>query len=517
MRPAHRPGFGILGRLMRFTSLIIELIRARPRLVVWLVVLLQALMWLVVSMLLYRSPPGDLATMLAFGREYQVGTDMGPPLAFWLADIAYRAVGNHMFGVYLLAQICGVATLWTVYLLSRSIVGGQQAVLAVLLTMTVTAFGAPSLEFGPSVLAQPLWALLLLHSWQLIGQNRRNAWFAWSIEAGLLLLTTTAAPMLLLLLAGFALATERGRRTLLSLDPLFALVAIAVLALPYLIWLLRADAISLPAWPALDVLSLRALHWGDLLGVLLLALSAMIVLVIFNSGFLGRGSEEAPIIYRPPVDPLARQFVYCFAVAPAAAGSLIAGLFNLDHVTGGAGIALLMAGLAMIVATGDLLYLRRQRLLRAVWTLAVIAPAAIAIGTTLFLPWTTAAEVATSVPGRQIGRYFGENFERRTNQRLRAVAGDPQFAGLIALGAGRPHLLLDATPQRTPWLNAAKFAEAGGVVVWRASDTAGTVPPDIASRFPGLVPEVPRAFEWYVGGRQPLLRIGWAIVRPKNP
>jgi len=502
---------------MRFTSLIVELIRARPRLVVWLVITLQALMWLIVSALIYRSPPGDLATLLAFGREYQVGTDMGPPLAFWLADIAYRAVGNHMFGVYLLSQICGAATLWTVYLLARSIVGGQQAVLAVLLTMTVTAFGAPSLEFGPSVLARPLWALLLLHSWQLIGQNRRNAWFAWSIEAGLLLLTTTAAPMLLLLLAGFALATERGRRTLTSLDPLFALVAIGVLALPYLIWLIRADAIGLPAWPAFEVLSARALHWTSLLGGLLLALSAVFVLVILNSGMAGRGSEEVPIIYRPPVDPLARQFVYCFAIAPALAGSLVAGIFNLQGVTGGAGIALLMCGLAIIVATGDLVHLRRQRLLRAVWALAVIMPAAIAMGGTLLLPWTTAAEVATSAPGRQIARYFGENFERRTNQRLRAVAGDPQFASLIALDSGRPHLLLDATPKRTPWLNAAQFAETGGIVVWRASDTAGTVPADIAGRFPGLVPEVPRAFEWYVNGRQPLLRIGWAIVRPKNP
>jgi dolichyl-phosphate-mannose-protein mannosyltransferase len=517
MRPALRAGFGIFGRLMRFTSLIVELIRARPRLVVMLVIALQALMWLVVSMLIYRSPPGDLATLLAFGREYQVGTDMGPPLAFWFADIAYRAAGNHMFGVYLLAQLCGVATLWTVYLLSRAIVGGQQAVLAVLLTMTITAFGAPSLEFGPTVLARPLWALLLLHSWQIIGRNRRNAWFAWSIEAGLLLLTTTAAPMLLLLLAGFAVATERGRRTLTLLDPLFALMVIVVLALPYLIWLIRADAIGLPAWPALDALSSRAVHWGNLLGGLLLAASAVIILVVLNSGFLGRGSEEAPIIYRRPVDPLARQFVYCFAIAPALAGSLIGGLFSLENVVGGTAIALLMSGLAMIIATGDLVHLRRQRLLRAMWALAVIAPAAITVATTLFLPWTTAAEVATSAPGRQIARYFGESFERRTNQRLRAVAGDPQFASLIALDTGRPHLLLDATPQRTPWLDAAKFAQTGGIVVWRAPDTAGTVPADLAKRFPGLVPEVPRAFEWYVNGRQPLLRIGWAIVRPKNP
>src|ERR1700712_1901318 len=219
---------------MRFPSLIMELIRARPRLVVWLVVLLQAAMWLIVPLGLYRSPPGDPATVLAYGREFQVGTDLGPPLAFWLADIAFRAAGNHMFGVYLLAQLCSVVTFWTVYLLARAIVGGQQAVLAVLLTMTASAFSSPGVEFGPLVLARPLWALLLLHSWQIIGQNRRNAWFAWSIEAGLLLLATPAAIGLLILVAGFAFATARGRRVLTSFDPLYALLVFVVLALPYM-------------------------------------------------------------------------------------------------------------------------------------------------------------------------------------------------------------------------------------------------------------------------------------------
>src|SRR5947199_2844419 len=201
---------------MRFTPLIVELIRARPRLVVWLVVLLQALLWLLVPLLFYRSPPGDVSLVLAFGREYQVGTELGPPLAFWLADIAFRAAGNHVIGVYLLAQLCSAATFWALFVLARAIVGAQQAVLAVLLTMTVTTFSSPGVEFGPLVLARPLWALLLLHSWQLIGQGRRNAWFAWSIEAGLLLLTSSAAIGLLLLIIVFALATVRGRRTLMS-------------------------------------------------------------------------------------------------------------------------------------------------------------------------------------------------------------------------------------------------------------------------------------------------------------
>jgi hypothetical protein len=499
---------------MRFTSLVVELIRARPRLVVWIVVLVQAGLWLFLPMLLYRSPPGDVATVLAYGREYQVGTWLGPPLAFWLADIAFRAAGNTMFGVYLLAQACAVVTFWIYYQLARAIVGGQQAVLAVLLSMTVVAFSSPGVEFGPLVLARPLWALLLLHSWQLIGQNRRNAWFAWSIEAGLLLLTTQAAPGILLLLAGFAVATPRGRRVLMSLDPLYALLVIAVLVLPYVIWLLRADALVMPPWPAISDLGTRALQWGWLLIGLVLAMSAIVLLAILNSGWFARHAGEAPIIYRPPVDPLARDFVYFFAIAPALLGSFLAGLFNFDHVVGGAGVALLMSGLAVIVATGDLLHLRRQRVLRTVWAAALAAPALVAIATAIFLPWT-GAEVPTSLPAKAIAHFFGDNFERRTNQRLRAVAGDPQLASFIAMSAGRPHLLLDATPERTPWLSAAKFNETGGVVVWRASDTSGAPPPEIAQRFPGLVPEVPRAFEWMVNGRQPLLRIGWAIVRPK--
>jgi hypothetical protein len=501
---------------MRFTSLVIELIRARPRLVVWIVVLFQAALWLIVSLLFYASPPGNVATVLAFGREYQVGTDLGPPLALWLADIAFRAAGNHVFGVYVLAQLCSIVTFWFLYLLGRSIVGSQQAVLAVLLTMTITAFASSSLEFGPLVLARPLWALLLFHTWQLIGQNRRNVWFAWSIEAGLLLLTTSAAIGLLLLVAGFVAATERGRRTLNSFDPLFALLVVVVLVLPYLIWLLRADAFSWPALPPIAALGARLTHWGWLLGGLVLAMFGIAVLVVLNTRLFSRSPEDAPIIYRPPVDPLGRDFVYFFAIAPAFAGSLISGVFNLDRVVGGAGIALLMSGLAAIVATGDLVHLRRQRLLRTVWAAAIVAPALVAAGATLFLPWTGSKEVATSLPARSIAQFFGDSFERRTNQRLRAVAGDAQLATLISLDRGRPHLLLDATPERTPWLTPAKFNETGGVVVWRASDTSGAPPPEIAHRFPGLAPEVPRAFEWLVNGRQPLLRIGWAIVRPKG-
>jgi hypothetical protein len=236
-----------------------------------------------------------------------------------------------------------------------------------------------------------------------------------------------------------------------------------------------------------------------------------------NSRWFDRPQYEAPVIFRPPVDPVARDFIYFFAFAPALIGCLISGVYGLDRVVGGAGIALLMSGLATVVACGDLIHVRRQRILRTVWAAIILAPALAVILTTLFVPWTTTAEVATSLPAAAIGRFFDDSFERRTNHPLTAVSGDTELATLISLSPPRPHLFLAARPERTPWLNMDKFNQTGGVVVWRASDTDGTPPSYIAKLFPGLAPEVPQAFDRLVNGRQPLLRIGWAIVRPKGP
>ena len=176
-----------------------------------------------------------------------------------------------------------------------------------------------------------------------------------------------------------------------------------------------------------------------------------VVLTVLNWGRLARKPEDAPIIFRPPVDPLARHYVYFLACAPALLGSIFAALYGFDHVAGGAGIALLLSGLAVVVASGDLVLLRRQQLLRKVWALAVVAPALLAFATTLIPPWFGDAEEPTALPAGDIARFFGESFERRTNRPLQAVAGDSGLAALITLGATRPHLLLDATPARTPW------------------------------------------------------------------
>ena len=161
--------------------------------------------------------------------------------------------------------------------------------------------------------------------------------------------------------------------------------------------------------------------------------------MILNSGWFARNAEEAPIIYRPPVDPLARDFVYFFAIAPALLGSLLAGLFNLDRVVGGAGVALADVGACR--DRGD----RRSASICGVSACCARSgprrsplPPSSAIATTFFCRGPAAAEVPTSLPAKAIAHFFGDSFERRTNQRLRAVAGDPQLASFIAMNTRAP-------------------------------------------------------------------------------
>jgi hypothetical protein len=89
-------------------------------------------------------------------------------------------------------------------------------------------------------------------------------------------------------------------------------------------------------------------------------------------------------------------------------------------------------------------------------------------------------------------------------------------AGLVAFASpDRPSLSIDGAPERAPWISDDDVRNKGAVVIWTATDNAGTPPAALKARYPDMVPEVPRSFDRSVQGRLPLLRIGWAVIRPK--
>lgn len=497
---------------MVYVSPVIELLRARPGLVFWVAALLQALVWTLTPALFYASPPGDVPLVLAVGHEWQMGSWLGPPLAYWLAEIAFRAAGNSLFGVYLLAQVCVVVMLWAVFALGRSIVGGKHAAIAVLLMAGIGAFSVPTADFGPAVLAMPLTALALLHYWRALGEGRSRYWFALGIDLGLLLLTTYAGLIVVVVIAAVMLASARGRAGLLTAYPWVA-IAIAVLVVsPHLMWLRAAGMPALAGIVGAPDLS-SLVQWPWLVVEVLLAHAGLMVLMVV-AGALGP-RIEAPIIEREPVGRFGKAFVFVFALAPALVATLAIALGGQSVLAAGVGPFLVLSGLLVVLVSGDAIRIHRQAALGWTWLALVVGPALLVLVAMVAMPWTLGVALRIGEPGAEIGRFFTESFHRRTGKPLAIVIGDARLGGLVALeSADRPRLLIDAVPERAPWIGEGEVAEKGAIVLWTVVDATGQPPEAIRARFPDLVTEVPQTFERSIQGRAPLTRIGWAMIRP---
>lgn len=503
---------------MLYVSIFVELIRSRPALAVLIAVLMQAGLWFLLPTIFYSAPPGDLPAVLAVGHEFQLGTYLGPPLAFWLAEVAYDAAGGHMFGVYLLSQICIVVTYWAVFSVGRSIVGAQHAALAVLLMAGIAAFTIPTPDFGPVMLTMPLWSLILLHYWRAVGENRRGYWLILAIEIGLLLLTTYVGLILVGLLLLFTVTHPQARLTLRRADPWIAAVVAVIVTLPHLIWLHDTSSGVMPILARLrspEAVTENFVGWLRQIAIIVTAHAGLAILVALVAGWPWPRHEPAPVIVRLPVDPFARQYIYFFAIFPAFAGTLAAVLIGVTGPIGGVAPLVVLSGLAVVVAAGDAIHFGRQHIVIATWFGLMFIPPIMTVLTLYLAPWFN-IDLKVTQPAGAMARFFAESFERRVGAPLRIVAGDARTAALIALGPSRPSLYLNASPQSSPWVTREAIRTKGAIVVWPTTDLTGAPPPDIKASFPDLVPEVPpRSFPRAVQGRLPLMRIGWGVIRPQ--
>jgi hypothetical protein len=504
---------------MLYVSPVVEALRARPRLVLWTAALAQGAIWTLVPALFYASPPGNVPMVLAIGREWQAGSVFGPPLAYWLAEIAFSVAAGSIIGVYILSQICVIATYWAVFALGCAIVGANHAAIAVLLMVGVVAFAAPTVDFGPGVAAMPLTALALLHFWRGMEESRPRHWLCLGVALGLLLLATYGGLIVLALLAAFLVATGTGRARLSTAEPWAALVVVLLVVSPHLIWLQASGAPSSAAPAAALSAALLQFHFGDwmrLLAGLVINVAGVVTLVLVAGARLAHRRDEIPAIARAPIGERARTFVYFFALAPPLAGMAVGALLGRSQPVGGFAPLLVLAGLAVIVAAGDVIRLHRQKAFGWIWLALLAGPAMLVVVAILALPWTLAVELQVTEPAAAMGRFFTDSFHRRTGRPLAIVIGDGRLGGLVAMASpDRPSLFIDADPRRAPWVSEDDIRAKGAIVVWPLTDAAGTPPSAVRTRYPDLVPEVPRGFERSVHGRLPLLRVGWALLRPR--
>jgi len=499
---------------MHYVSLLVEFLRGRPAVVFWTAALTQAALWTLIPTIFYGAPPGEVPLLLAIGREFVLGSYLGPPLAFWLGEVAFRIAGS--FGLYALAQACIVLTYWAIFVLGRGIVGTRHAILAILLMVGIAAYAVPSPDFGPAVLAAPLWALGLLFYWRAVGEGRRGYWFLLALDLGLLLLANYVGVILLVLMIVFTAASARGRSAAQRPEPWIAVLLLCIVVFPHVIWFRSGRSLILEGIDESFAATGRLSPALWLIFALLLTHLGLALLVALTSGWPRHPRERAPEIDRNPVDPFARTFVFVFALAPALMAVIIAFASGRLGPLGSLAPLVVLSGLAVIVAAGDKILLYRERLVSSAWLgLLVTPPVLVALSIAIF-PWALGSDLKIAQPANAEGRFYADIFQRRTGKPLAYLSGDPRVAPLVALAApSRPHLYFAWAPERSPWVSLTEMRTQGGIFVWPASDNSGTAPETLKVQFPEMVPEVPRSFPRAVQGMLPLIRIGWSMQRPQ--
>lgn len=504
---------------MIYVSLIFEFLLSRPRVVFWFAALTQAVLWIVVPSLFYAAPPGNLPLAIAVGHEGQLGSFLGPPLAHWLAEIAFVASGNSVVGIYILSQICVLLALWFLFELGRAMVGVAHAVLAVLLMAGMAALSVPTPEFGPAILALPLWTLALLLIWRAITQDEPRVWLGLGLVLGLLMLGSWLGMVFFSFAVLLIGVTRHGRAAARRPGPWAALAVAFVVSAPWFAWLAGGGRDLLPAFDIrlLGRPGAMALAFGHQVLPLLLACVGVLVLTALASGARVPKGESGAAIERQPAPSFATTLILLATLVPVLSVCVLSIFFAAPMTYAAAAPLLILVGLGVILFAGASIRLHRQRMLSAAWIAMLIGtPVAVALG--LFVaPWTVATDFTVLQPANAIGRSFTETFTRRTGAPLSIVAGDPRLAALVGLQPARPEVFLSDAPSRSPWVNADDIRKHGAVVLWLATDALGTPPAEIKRRFPDVTAETPRVFERRVDGRLAPLRIGWALIRPQNP
>src|ERR1044072_485426 len=154
---------------------LLETARRAPGACLAVVLALHVVIWTALPALLSHNLQLDLIEDLALGREWQLGYWKHPPLPWWLADAVYRLTGD-VHAVYILGPLAAAVCMVAVWLLGRDIVGGFQALIAVLSLEGIHFFNFSVPKFAPDQMQLPFWAMTGLFLYRAIVSGRAKHW-----------------------------------------------------------------------------------------------------------------------------------------------------------------------------------------------------------------------------------------------------------------------------------------------------------------------------------------------------
>src|SRR5438477_159532 len=149
--------------------------RRRPQATIAAVLGIHLVVWTLVPILVSANLQLDLVEDLALGKEWQLGYWKHPPLPWWIADLAYRLVGDvHL--VYLLGPLSAAVCMYIVCRLLLEKEKPLPALAAVLALEGIHFYNFSVVKFAHDHTLMVFWALSVFFLYHAISRGRLTDW-----------------------------------------------------------------------------------------------------------------------------------------------------------------------------------------------------------------------------------------------------------------------------------------------------------------------------------------------------
>jgi hypothetical protein len=452
--------------------------------------------WTLLPALVSHNLQLDLAEDLALGREWQLGYWKHPPLPWWLADLVYRAIGD-VHAIYLLGPLAAVVCLYAVWLLGRELVGGFQALIAVLALEGVHYYNFSVVKFAHDQMQLPFWALTGLFLYRALTRGRILDWILAGAALALCFWSKYAAFALAGSLAIFLLADPVARRTLATPGPWVMALAFLVVIAPNLWWLVDTGFMPMRY---VDARAKVATHWYHFVtfplqwtaSQLFFLLPAIGMMALAWWGSAGNAASSPPPLSREGSDSFARRYVTMLALGPFLVTTLVALLLGRLPVAMWGYPLWSFAPLAVLMWLGPVTDpVRLKRFAAAFLVIFLVTPviyAAVEVGE----PVLRDRPKATQFPGRLLADTVTRTWREKFNAPLAYVGGGEFAANNIAVySPDRPHVIVHGDPALSPWIDPADVAKKGVVFAWEDGQADEARLAQWRAAFPGFTPLEP--------------------------
>jgi len=492
---------------------LVDTAQRKPGTCLAVVLVLHVVIWTALPALLSHNLQLDLIEDLALGREWQLGYWKHPPLPWWLADLAYRVVGDVRV-VYLLGPLSAAVCMYAVWLTGRDIAGGFTALLAVLALEGLHFFNFSVPKFAHDQMQLPFWALTGLFLWRAFANDRKRDWIFAGVCLALCFWSKYAAFALAGTLALFMLVDPQARRKIFTPGPWLMAMAFFVVISPNLNWLIETGFMPMRY---VDARAKLATHWYQFITFPLQWSAGQLGFLLPTLGLIALAAWRAPAARS--TDEFARRYVTTLALGPFAITTLVALLLGRLPVAMWGYPLWSFAPLALLLWFGVATDTRRLARFAGAFLLVFAAfPVAYTVTEGLEPLWRDRPK-ATQFPGRALAETVTQRWRAKFNTALPYVGGGEFATNNIAVySPDRPRVIVHADPAKSPWVDREDLKTRGAVLVWEDGQVAPAQLAQLRLDYPGLDVQEPIVLPRQVFvSRRPVqpVRVHVALVPPR--